>query len=146
MKTATEQPPTPPTATALAVASSDGFSGVELIARERARQISVEGWTPEHDDSHDKGELLEASYAYAKAAIKCIKHEYYRIINDPPPEWPWESEWWKPSPDAIRNLEKAGALLAAEIDRLKRAQGKPDEKMSHCEPEAAHGSHEKGSK
>lgn len=31
---------------------------------------------------------------------------------------PWDAEWWKPSADPIRNLEKAGALLAAGIDRL----------------------------
>lgn len=32
--------------------------------------------------------------------------------------WPWESKWWKPSNDPIKNLVKAGALIAAEIDRL----------------------------
>jgi len=34
--------------------------------------------------------------------------------------WPWEREAWKPSEDPIRNLVKAGALIAAEIDRLQR--------------------------
>jgi hypothetical protein len=34
--------------------------------------------------------------------------------------WPWDQDWWKPSPDPIRNLVKAGALIAAEIDRLQR--------------------------
>ena len=29
-------------------------------------------------------------------------------------------EWWKPSIDPVRNLAKAGALIAAEIDRLQR--------------------------
>ena len=33
--------------------------------------------------------------------------------------WPWNESWWKPTPDnRIRDLEKAGALIAAEIDRL----------------------------
>jgi hypothetical protein len=36
--------------------------------------------------------------------------------------WPWDPSWWKPSPDPIRNLVKAGALIAAEIDRLQRRQ------------------------
>lgn len=31
--------------------------GVSLIAAERARQISREGWTPEHDDEHRNGEM-----------------------------------------------------------------------------------------
>ena len=35
--------------------------------------------------------------------------------------WPWDMKWWKPSDeDPIRNLVKAGALIAAEIDRLQR--------------------------
>jgi hypothetical protein len=36
-----------------------------------------------------------------------------------PSDWPWEKSWWKPSADPIRNLVKAGALIAAEIDRLR---------------------------
>jgi len=38
--------------------------------------------------------------------------------------WPWGKEWWKPS-DRRRDLVKAGALIAAEIDRLDRAKSKP---------------------
>jgi hypothetical protein len=34
-----------------------------------------------------------------------------------PREWPWDSKWWKPG-ERIRELEKAGALIAAEIARL----------------------------
>jgi hypothetical protein len=34
--------------------------------------------------------------------------------------WPWDEKWWKPSTNPIRNLVKAGALIAAEIDRLQR--------------------------
>ncbi len=38
-------------------------------------------------------------------------------------QWPedWEAEVWKPSADPVHNLVKAGALIAAEIDRLQRA-------------------------
>jgi len=46
-----------------------------------------------------------------------------------PTMWPWHQGWWKPSPnDRIRELVKAGALIAAEIDRLQRGavQEKPD--------------------
>jgi hypothetical protein len=32
---------------------------------------------------------------------------------------PWGESWWKPTPeDRVRELVKAGALIAAEIDRL----------------------------
>lgn len=41
-----------------------------------------------------------------------------------PGAWPWYLDSFKPSIDPIRNLEKAGALLAAEIDRLERANSK----------------------
>ncbi len=34
--------------------------------------------------------------------------------------WPWEMAWLKISEDPVRNLVKAGALIAAEIDRLLR--------------------------
>lgn len=34
--------------------------------------------------------------------------------------WPWDYKWWKPSDDPIKNLVKAGALIAAEIDRLQK--------------------------
>jgi hypothetical protein len=36
--------------------------------------------------------------------------------------WPWEPEWDKRgSGDRMRDLVKAGALIAAEIDRLQRS-------------------------
>jgi hypothetical protein len=81
------------------------MNGVQKIAAERMRQIEDEKWTPEHDDEHDEEELASAAVAYA--------------WNNPD-MWPWESERWKPSNDPIRNLVKAGALIAAEIDRLER--------------------------
>jgi hypothetical protein len=37
--------------------------------------------------------------------------------------WPFTEHWWKPTPNnRIRELEKAGALIAAEIDRLLRLE------------------------
>lgn len=87
------------------------MTGVQLIAAERERQISSEGWSPAHDDSHDIGQMADAAVCYVNAAMD---HE------TPPHRWPWEREWWKPSPDPVRNLVKAGALIAAEIERLQR--------------------------
>ena len=40
-------------------------SGIEAIAAERQRQIEAEGWTPGHDDTHDRGELARAAACYA---------------------------------------------------------------------------------
>lgn len=87
-------------------------TGVSLIAKERARQISAEGWTPEHDDEHTSGELAGV------AAMYIIESDI--IPPRCPVGWPWERSWWKPSQDPIKNLVKAGALIAAEIDRLNR--------------------------
>lgn len=93
------------------------MTGVERIAAERQRQIEVEGWTPEHDDEHNNRELAKAAACYAVGTdrFKSIGGEVVAV-------WPWEDRWWKPSDDPIRNLEKAGALIAAEIDRLQRKQ------------------------
>ena len=107
------------------------MNGAEDILKERQRQISKEGWTPEHDDRHDAGELLDAAIAYAASCRPLEKEEpIVRIAtgenfvhwHDP---WPWNEEYdhrkrrskkW----NARRRLVIAGALLAAEIDRLDR--------------------------
>lgn len=106
----------------LSVASSQigeaEYSGAGLIAAERQGQITREGWTEEHDDGHARGEMIDAALSYIFAAIN-VGHP---AMQKPPREWPWASEWWKPSEDRIRNLTKAGALIAAEIDRLNRKE------------------------
>lgn len=82
------------------------MSGVELIAQERQRQIDVEGYRPEHDRHHCNGELVDAAACYLAPRLA----DKY---------WPWHRSYWKPSPDnRVRELVKAGALIAAEIDRL----------------------------
>ena len=93
------------------------MSGIERIAAERQRQIEVEGWSPAHDEEYEFGELSGAGTAYADFASRQIGSGIGRghPLNN---LWRWSSERWKPSPDPIRNLEKAGALIAAEIDRL----------------------------
>lgn len=82
-------------------------TGIEVIAEERQRQIKEEGWTLEHDKQWKHGELAEAAACYAS------------LIDRPFDVWPFDMSWWKPTPnDRIRELQKAGALIAAEIDRL----------------------------
>jgi hypothetical protein len=96
--------------------------GAALIAAERRRQVTEEGWTPEHDDGHDSGELARAAASYALVGDYWARDE--RAID----LWPWSLLIWKPSDDPIRNLVRAGALIAAEIDRLRRAAPAPGEK------------------
>lgn len=96
-------------------------SGIERIATERLRQVQEEGWTPEHDDEHMRGELSGAAAAYAMSASAMIAiRSPIAVITEPPPFFQFGDEWWKPSDDPIRDLERAGALIAAEIDRILR--------------------------
>lgn len=105
-------------------AMTDDRTGVRRIYDERNRQTFVEGWTPEHDDEHTDGELSRAASCYAEHAHSQVCGGTTGDADaDRPDVWPWAPGWWKPSDDPIRNLEKAGALIAAEIDRLVRAGG-----------------------
>lgn len=100
----------------LAAVQPSGHKRVTAAARdvlaERERQVTKEGWTPEHDDKHGNGDLAAAAACYSLAS---------RWNACPPFLWPWDSEWWKQSADPRRNLEKAGALILAEIERIDRA-------------------------
>lgn len=100
------------------------MTGIELIAAERQRQIDVEGWTPEHDDEHADSQMADAAMCYIGTTTN-KESEYSRLDDKPPSAWPWDAEWWKPASynNRVRNLVKAGALIAAEIDRLNRAEG-----------------------
>jgi hypothetical protein len=85
-------------------------TGAALIAAERERQ--QEKWAASHDDTHDAGELRQAAITYLTAGLGSG-------WGSPPSPWPFEDSAWKPRSD-IQNLTKAGALIAAEIDRLQR--------------------------
>ncbi|HCF2763791.1 TPA: hypothetical protein ACQQIX_006951, partial [Pseudomonas aeruginosa] len=104
------------------------------VQAERRRQITAEGWTPEHDDEHDSGELAAAGAAYAlHAADHLTPYSQGDGGDEAPSCWPWhdgiagrgegpektEPAWWKPSTPR-RDLVKACALALAEIERLDR--------------------------
>lgn len=97
-------------------------TGAELIAEERQRQLNKEGWTAEHDEQWINGELLDAAEAY----LRYVRTGNEICFGSVPAEliWPWDSKWWKPSRDRVRNLVKAGALIAAEIDRINAEQNR----------------------
>ena len=96
---------------------------IELSAEERKRQIEKEGWSKEHDESHYVGERAKAAICYAMTEEQ--RKQLWRLsttadeVPSVPPLWPFVASWWKPTPqDRRRELVKAGALIAAEIDRL----------------------------
>lgn len=87
------------------------MSGAELIIVERHRQINEEGWTERHDRFHNDRELTRAAISYLLFDIGQKEMAARR--------WPWAPEFYKPgSVDTVRNLVRAGALIAAEIDQL----------------------------
>lgn len=79
-------------------------SGVSLISEERRRQIDQEGFDLVHDDAHVNGELTQAAL-------------YYLSPGDH--AWPWDGA--PTNKDRVRSLTIAAAFIAAEIDRVKRA-------------------------
>lgn len=121
-------------------------AGVTAIAVERDRQVTDEGWTAAHDDQyvHDELAMAAATYALppgdrevrwfveahggAGQPVDVERPEWVRPAracfewqSDSPRTWPLPDAWFKPSADRIRELAKAGALIAAEIDRTIRA-------------------------
>ena len=95
--------------------------GTDMIAAERERQITEEGWTAGHDSNHIDCELLQAACSYgldvlARENAGNMYGSNYQDMSDSC--WPWSDASFKPTPkDTIRQLVKAGALIAAEIDR-----------------------------
>ena len=80
-----------------------------MITAERQRQITIEGFTDQYDDGHLYGELATAAACYADPGSVF------------PNSWPWDPMWDKRKKhNRIEQLAIAGALCAAEIDRLKR--------------------------
>lgn len=82
------------------------------IAAERARQLAAEGYSPILDrERHKHGQLARAASCYA---LSSLSEGPEHLI---PAAWPWTRAGWKPK-DRVRDLERAGALIAAELDRL----------------------------
>lgn len=105
---------------AVRLESTPTEDGATLIAAERRRQVEQEGWTPEHDDAHTDESLRRAALCYARLELGGGW--------DVPDDWPWEPEAWKPR-DNVTCLVKAGALLAAEIDRLQRERNSRSDRL-----------------
>ncbi len=100
----------------LLVRAEDFVSGKEVpqawldVQAERRRQITAEGWTPDHDDLYCAAELPRAAAAYILSGAN----------DEAPAIWPFSAKWWKPR-DARSNYVRASALILAEIERLDRA-------------------------
>ena len=86
-------------------------NGVNLIAKERDHQLRL-FYLSAHDDQHIYSELAVAA---AELAVLHVKSEDLTL---------WKADAWglvkKHGHDPVKALTIAGALIAAEIDRLLR--------------------------
>jgi len=108
--------------------------GAMLIFKERLRQIDSEGWSADHDDEHFGGALALAAASYALPPgrlfmeIEAPYGSRHLSWDDLARIWPFDNSWDKrpqegcTNEERIRGLVKAGALVAAEIDRLQRVE------------------------
>lgn len=124
---------------------------VEDVLSEVRRQVEVEGWSADHDDAHDKGEMAGAAACYALEGVTYTAPDHYpprkkyaAVVdarNSIPekerettreaiklalgePAAPRNWPWhasWWKPTTTRRNLVKAAALLISEIKRLDRA-------------------------
>ena len=83
------------------------------VDAERCRLAFTEGYTEDHDDQHVNGELALAAMVYA-----CPAHVYQWLVSNDIRLWPFEGE--PKFKNRRRDLERAAALLIAEIERLDR--------------------------
>lgn len=110
------------------------------IITERQRQVEEKGFSPEHDDRHDRSELALAAAAFCLAKINDLRKTFSTEMGDGQVAvtlqdaaealWPWNTDEWEPESWSvftassiaarIRNLVKAAAMIIAEIERLDR--------------------------
>ena len=89
-------------------------TGIQLIAQERKEQIEKHNWSLDHDDEHDSGELAVIAATLAVAHTDaCVVDPLERGTGDNC--WGLEE---KLKDDNIHRLKVAGALIAAELDRI----------------------------
>ncbi len=119
----------PPYLPKSAVPADNGFAvgaflnkhtpGMVGIVAERRRQIETESFDALNDDDYDRDELVGAALSYL------WPHWFGEAKKRAPISWPWEARWYKPK-NRRRDLERAGALIAAELARMDRAEAGKD--------------------
>ena len=85
-------------------------TGIELISEERIKQIEKHGYTPEHDSFYTD-ELYRAAMAYLASA-------HHRTRESGLVFWPFNEKFFHGGTNFVEDLTKAGAFIAAELDRL----------------------------
>jgi len=91
------------------------------VLAERQRQVSIEDWTPEHDDAHACGEIAAFAALYAMPSAARDWPATETGYGDTFGAALCPEDWQPKFGDRRRELVKAGALVLAEIERLDRA-------------------------
>jgi hypothetical protein len=91
---------------------------MQAVIAERFRHVEEEGWSAEHDDRHERGELAGAGACYAHCAGVNADEN-----RKPPSEWPWDDECWKPY-GFRRDLVRGASLIIAEGDKFDRQRNR----------------------
>lgn len=93
--------------------------GAALIAQERRRQVEAEGYTPDHDDGHRYADLAVVAAALAVFGSDATVVDPVGRVDQDTGEDVWGLV--KKHGDDVTGMVVAGALIAAEIDRMLRA-------------------------
>lgn len=86
---------------------------VKDVLAERTRQKKVLAWCSSHDDQGGAAVLAIAAGCYALFA------KTYPNRGEPPPQWPWDAEFWEPS-DFREDCKCAAAFLIAAMESTDR--------------------------
>lgn len=101
------------------------LTGVELIAQERKEQVEKHGFSAEHDarQYNSKGELVQAAcYLLCKDSLLIKAHPSNLRYALFPSSWNGEYKIKFDQKEDLQSLIIAGALIAAEIDRIQAAK------------------------
>lgn len=111
-------------------------TGIKLISEERKRQVK-KGYNAEHDEDETAMQLSYAAAAFIVNAQNLFfkDHTHYDGKGDITrlqsremdtkkwkEVWPWSDHDGRAKADVKTSLIKAGALIAAEIDRLQYSE------------------------
>ena len=102
-------------------------NGTELINEERQKQIDKYGFTAEHHYNHDEWyEDIQLQYA-AHSMLANELYEQAEVYDNLPSGW--DEDWWERMCNKSRKerLIIAGALIAAELDRINIIESKASE-------------------
>lgn len=97
------------------------LTGLQEIEKERKDQIEKYGYTGEHHIKHpmdyDIGQLLIAS----RKLTNYKENGLIQQNTEDSPPFMWDKDWWKKlcKKSYKERLAIAGAMIAAELDRLK---------------------------